>query len=403
MITATRITARIRRLSARITQPGRPSAITVVVGVGIVAGATAATAAVSFTAGAPRVPAPAYPTTVTTMAPEIEEVEPPDIAAVGDTRAVAPQGKGRERVDAIPLAALAAYQRTEAVINTADPHCHATWVLVAAAGRVLTDHGERGDRHRIAAGGRVTPALIGPTLRSKDGRPIPDSDGGRLDDDRRHDHAVGPMLIDPPTWGVVGVDADGDGRRDPQDVDDAALAAAVRLCAGNEDLRRAADRTVALRELSRAPGFVAAVLDVAAGYRTDLRTAPPIAVAPVALEDLPDLPPLVPMPGAGTRGAQGGDTNTPNGIDLRHRGGDPSEPGGVPSPSDPPSETPTEPPTDPPTEIPTDPPTDPPTETPTDPPTDPPTETPTDPPTSADPSMDPGPTDTTSGDPSATP
>jgi len=43
------------------------------------------------------------------------------------------------------------------------------------------------------------------------------------------------MQFIPSTWSVVGVDADGDAERNPQDIDDAALAAAVYLCSGPND------------------------------------------------------------------------------------------------------------------------------------------------------------------------
>ena len=41
----------------------------------------------------------------------------------------------------IPTPALAAYQRATTVINQADDRCHLDWALVAALGKVLTDHG----------------------------------------------------------------------------------------------------------------------------------------------------------------------------------------------------------------------------------------------------------------------
>ena len=44
----------------------------------------------------------------------------------------------------IPEVALAAYQRAEAVINEADRSCHLPWELVAAIGRVESDHGRAG-------------------------------------------------------------------------------------------------------------------------------------------------------------------------------------------------------------------------------------------------------------------
>ncbi|MEN8674067.1 MAG: hypothetical protein ABF314_12980, partial [Nocardioides sp.] len=41
----------------------------------------------------------------------------------------------------IPAAALSAYQRAEAVINSADKACNLSWQLIAAIGRVESDHG----------------------------------------------------------------------------------------------------------------------------------------------------------------------------------------------------------------------------------------------------------------------
>src|SRR3954469_14323117 len=42
---------------------------------------------------------------------------------------------------AIPSLALAAYQRAATVIDTADASCHLDWSLIAAIGRVESDHG----------------------------------------------------------------------------------------------------------------------------------------------------------------------------------------------------------------------------------------------------------------------
>ena len=136
----------------------------------------------------------------------------------------------------IPSAALAAYQRAETVINNADKSCNLPWQLVAAIGRVESNHGRSGgnvldDRRRRQAR----------HLRHRAQRPhstaaISDTDGGQLDNDTACDRAVGPMQFIPSTWSVVGVDADSDGKRNPQDIDDAALATAVYLCSGNDDL-----------------------------------------------------------------------------------------------------------------------------------------------------------------------
>ena len=75
-----------------------------------------------------------------------EAIEAP--ASVSAPGVVAPGIKGDTgRVVAtastygIPAAALAAYQRAETVINQADKTCNLSWQLVAAIGRVESDHG----------------------------------------------------------------------------------------------------------------------------------------------------------------------------------------------------------------------------------------------------------------------
>ena len=45
----------------------------------------------------------------------------------------------------------------------------------------------------------------------------------------------------PATWRIWGADGNGDGVADPQNIEDAALAAAGYLCAGGRDLSRPAD------------------------------------------------------------------------------------------------------------------------------------------------------------------
>ncbi|KIF03325.1 hypothetical protein PL81_24915, partial [Streptomyces sp. RSD-27] len=86
----------------------------------------------------------------------------------------------------------------------------------------------------------------GPVLDGNGFADIPDTDGGAYDGDARHDRAVGPMQFIPSTWAAWGQDGNGDGRRDPNNVYDAALAAGRYLCAGGRDLRTGAglDRAV---------------------------------------------------------------------------------------------------------------------------------------------------------------
>ncbi|WP_323794141.1 lytic murein transglycosylase, partial [Nocardioides sp.] len=168
--------------------------------------------------------------------------------------------------DDIPLAALAAYQRSESLIGVADPGCHLSWQLLAAVARIESDHGRHGGA-KVGQDGVSRPAIIGPALNGRRGKAhLRDTDDGRLDADATLDRAVGPFQFIPSTWAVVGVDGDSDGQREPQDVDDAALAAAVYLCSGADDLATRPGQREALLRYNRSGDYAAAVLDVLDDY-----------------------------------------------------------------------------------------------------------------------------------------
>ena len=107
--------------------------------------------------------------------------------------------------------------------------------LVAAIGRVESDHG-RTNGNSLDQDGVAQPGIYGIALDGTNTAVIRDTDGGQYDSDDQFDRAVGPMQFIPSTWSVVGVDSDGDAQRNPQDIDDAALATAVYLCSGDDDL-----------------------------------------------------------------------------------------------------------------------------------------------------------------------
>lgn len=166
----------------------------------------------------------------------------------------------------IPAAALAAYQRAEQVINSADSSCNLRWQLVAAIGRVESDHGRYGG-NVLGEDGRSRPGIYGIPLDGSDGTSeIRDSDGGRFDDDEVYDRAVGPMQFIPQTWNIVGVDGDGDGKRDPQDIDDAALATAVYLCSGDEDLSTYGGQKAAVYRYNHSQEYVDLVISIMNAY-----------------------------------------------------------------------------------------------------------------------------------------
>lgn len=197
----------------------------------------------------------------------------------------------------IPPVALAAYQRAAVVIGAADKDCGLAWPLVAAIGRVESDHGRTGGG-ALGDDGVAKPAIVGLRLDGKRGTAlVSDTDGGRYDGDQAFDRAVGPMQFIPTTWGVVGVDADGDGIRDPQDVDDAALATAVYLCSGDIDLSRGADLRSAVHRYNRSDRYVDLVLSVMKAYAAGEGT-PAVAVGYA-----------VPPGSVATGGAQDGNTS----------------------------------------------------------------------------------------------
>jgi hypothetical protein len=209
--------------------------------------------------------------------PAATSIEPPVpgalLAPYAARQAIASRGGiayallgGALTVADIPTPALAAYQRATTVINLADERCHLDWELVAALGKVLTDHG-RADGSELDDGGVSRPAVLGQRLTGRHGTPrVADTDAGLLDKDPKLDRAVGPMLLLPAVWSVVSVDADSDGRRNPQDIDDAALGAAVFLCAGPGDFRNATHVRSEVRRYHSGSGYTKSVLGVRAAY-----------------------------------------------------------------------------------------------------------------------------------------
>jgi hypothetical protein len=169
----------------------------------------------------------------------------------------------------IPATALLAYQRAAFVVGQVEESCGLSWTLLAAIGRVETDHGRYGGA-RLRADGVSTPAIRGVAL---DGTgpvaKVPDTDGGRLDGDSVWDRAVGPMQFLPSTWSVVGVDADGDSVRSPDDIDDAALAAAVFLCGTPGDLTTRSGLRTAVLRYNPSSSYMASVLALEQAYRTN--------------------------------------------------------------------------------------------------------------------------------------
>lgn len=166
----------------------------------------------------------------------------------------------------IPSAALYAYRRAETLLNKADESCKLPWNLVAAIGRVESNHGRTGGSS-LSADGVATPGIYGVPLDGKDGRArISDTDAGVLDKNSVYDRAVGPMQFIPGTWKSVGVDSDNDGKKNPQDIDDAATSAGIYLCAGSDDLSSPAGAASAVKRYNHSASYVDLVLSISAKY-----------------------------------------------------------------------------------------------------------------------------------------
>lgn len=137
----------------------------------------------------------------------------------------------------IPPRVLAAYGRAEMWLRGERPECKLSWATLAAIGRVESRHGDI-DGAGIRDDGLPGKPIIGVPLDGSPGvRALRDTDGGRLDGDRKWDRAVGPMQILPATWDRWGVRAARDGRpANPQNIDDAALTAGRYLCFNGGDL-----------------------------------------------------------------------------------------------------------------------------------------------------------------------
>jgi membrane-bound lytic murein transglycosylase B len=166
----------------------------------------------------------------------------------------------------IPELALRAYRQAANVSADTDAACGLRWQLLAAIGRVESNHGRFGGS-RLLTNGYGTRPIRGIPL---DGRPnvalIRDTDGGRLDGDMFFDRAVGPMQFIPSTWANVAVDANGDAKRDPDNIFDAALGAARYLCAAGGDLAEPDQAAAAVRRYNHADEYVRVVLALAASY-----------------------------------------------------------------------------------------------------------------------------------------
>ncbi|WP_155945569.1 lytic transglycosylase domain-containing protein [Micromonospora sp. CNB394] len=169
-------------------------------------------------------------------------------------------------VTGVPAVALQAYAYAELVLAQSNRACQLSWTTLAAIGHVESRHGSANGA-TLHADGRALPEIRGEPLDGQGGRSrILDTDQGLLDGDRVHDRALGPMQFIPTTWQEIGADADGDGVKNPHDIDDAALAAGLYLCKGGRNMTIPGDWWGAILSYNDVRRYAQAVFDKADEY-----------------------------------------------------------------------------------------------------------------------------------------
>jgi membrane-bound lytic murein transglycosylase B len=172
----------------------------------------------------------------------------------------------------IPAPALRAYADAEIRLGREQPGCHLGWNTLAGIGWIESQYGTLGGRTLREDGYSVPTTILGPAL---DGqrfaaiRSTPSS--AQWHGDTVWEHAVGPLQFLASTWNRWGADGDGDGRSDPRDIDDAALAAGRYLCADGHDLATDAGWTRAVHSYNHDDQYVANVAAAATSYAARAR------------------------------------------------------------------------------------------------------------------------------------
>ncbi|MGD6746109.1 lytic transglycosylase domain-containing protein [Streptomyces sp. BH106] len=195
----------------------------------------------------------------------------PPLDSPTDDPTTSPGTGGKSGDSGIPATVLDAYKKAAAEIGTTKPGCNLDWQLLAAIGKVESGQADGGD---VDKDGNTIKAITGPPLDGNGFAKITDTDGGSYDGDTVHDRAVGPMQFIPSTWEWAGRDGNGDGKKDPNNVYDAALAAGHYLCRADRDLSNALDLNKAILSYNNSSDYLATVLKWLEYYRKNSHSVP---------------------------------------------------------------------------------------------------------------------------------
>ncbi|UNZ19974.1 lytic transglycosylase domain-containing protein [Streptomyces sp. 891-h] len=246
-----------------------------------------------------------------TELPPLESPRPPGTSEPG--------GTGDK--SGIPASVLAAYKKAAESLASRTPGCGLRWELLAGIGKVESGHARGG---AVDKDGTTLRPILGPVLNGQGFASIKDTDGGKWDGDTSYDRAVGPLQFIPGTWNRWGADGNGDGRKDPDNIHDAALAAGDYLCAGGRDLSSDADLDRAILSYNNSSDYLRTVLAWYEFYRKGTHSVPDreLSVLPTT--------PGVGEPGGSDKRAPERGGKSPgkggNGHDKPHKPSKPSKP-----------------------------------------------------------------------------
>ncbi|KOV23732.1 lytic transglycosylase domain-containing protein [Streptomyces sp. XY152] len=243
----------------------------------------------------------------------------------------------------IPATVLDAYKKAEAALREKRPGCNLPWQLLAAIGKVESGQARGG---RVDADGTTLSPILGPQLDGNGFALIKDTDNGAYDGNSSYDQAVGPMQFIPSTWEWAGRDGNGDGREDPNNIYDAALAAGHYLCRFDWDLSDQRDLDKAILSYNNSTEYLNTVMTWLEYYRRGTHEIPDgTGTLPADRSDIgsgtvwpsPTTPSTSPSPKPSTKPAKPAKPGKPSGSAPSPKppadSGSPSTPPGTPPPT----------------------------------------------------------------------
>ncbi|CAN5165041.1 hypothetical protein BH09ACT6_BH09ACT6_24980 [soil metagenome] len=181
----------------------------------------------------------------------------------------------------IPYRAVLGYAGATIALQREHSACHLGWSTLAALGDIESGHGTHAGS-RLDDNGVDTPGVFGPALDGSaydaiaanpsaanadvagSGAAAPDASASSWA------RAAGPLQFIPSTWAEWGADGSGDGTADPQQIDDAALAAGRYLCSYG-DLSSAAGWRASIFAYNHVQSYVDSVAAAANAYAAEVR------------------------------------------------------------------------------------------------------------------------------------